>query len=105
MKKSAKRAAHHNGKVSVAFKCAQSAAQEVCVAGTFNDWSPAVSPMIRVENGFWVKQIMLPPGRYEYRFVVDGRWMNDPSAREQVPNSFGEFNSVLIVEPTEACPA
>lgn len=104
MKKTAKRTAHHDGKVSVPFKCAQPDAQQVCVAGTFNDWSPAASPMIRVEHGLWVKQIMLPPGRYEYRFVVDGRWENDPLARELVPNPFGGFNSVLIVGPAGVRP-
>jgi len=93
---------NHNGKVSVSFKCAQTGAQEVCVAGSFNDWSPGACPMVRLEDGQWAKQIMLAPGRYEYRFVVDGCWTSDPSARELATNPFGEFNSVLIVGPAEA---
>jgi hypothetical protein len=41
--------------------------------------------------------VWLPAGRYEYRFVVDGQWMSDPSAREYVQNTFGSTNCVLVV--------
>ena len=53
--------------------------------------------MMPVGEGRWVKELVLPPGVYEYRLVVDGRWMSDPQASETAPNSFGEFNSVLKV--------
>lgn len=72
-------------------------AQAVFIAGPFNDWNSNTSPMIALGNGRWVKELALPPGRYEYRFVVDGQWICDPAAAEQVPNSYGDFNSVLIV--------
>ena len=52
-------------------------AQEVGIAGSFNDWHPSVTPMIRLNNGKWAKELTLPPGRYEYRFVVDGEWVDD----------------------------
>ncbi len=72
-------------------------AQAVFIAGTFNEWRPDTSPMIRLGEGRWVKELVLSPGRYEYLFVVDGVWVCDPSAREQVPNPHGGHNSVLIV--------
>jgi hypothetical protein len=37
------------------------------------------------------------PGRYEYRLVADGEWLSDPEAHDYIPNSFGSFNSVLII--------
>jgi 1,4-alpha-glucan branching enzyme len=77
-------------------------AQEVCIAGSFNDWHPSVTPMIRLEDGRWAKELALPPGRYEYRFVVDGQWVDDPAATELVPNSFGTANAVLVVEDHKA---
>jgi hypothetical protein len=40
----------------------------------------------------------LPAGRYEYRFLVDGRWKPDSTARHQVTNFCGVLNSVLLVE-------
>jgi hypothetical protein len=70
----------------------------VCIAGTFNDWSPEATPMVPLGNGRWIKDLALPPGLYEYRVVVDGEWMDDPLARETIPNPFGGLNSVLNVE-------
>jgi 1,4-alpha-glucan branching enzyme len=72
-------------------------AGSVCIAGTFNDWRPAATPMICLSEGWWIKDLVLPPGRYEYRLVVDGKWICDPAAREQTPNSHGDFNSILTV--------
>ena len=72
-------------------------AQAVFIAGTFNDWHPSVTPMIAPGEGRWAKELSLPPGRYEYRFVVDGEWVGDPAATEQVSNPYGGLNSLLIV--------
>jgi 1,4-alpha-glucan branching enzyme len=72
-------------------------AAAVAIAGSFNDWHPNVTQMIRVSDGRWLKELTLPPGRYEYRLVVDGAWITDPAARETAPNPFGELNSVLKV--------
>ena len=72
-------------------------AAAVCVAGTFNDWRPEVTSMVRMGEGRWLKELILAPGVYEYRLVVDGEWMPDPRASETVPNPFGEMNSVLKV--------
>ena len=77
-------------------------AKTVCLAGTFNDWSPASTPMIALEEGRWVKELTLPPGRYEYLMVADGEWLIDPLAQETAPNPFGGVNSVLIV-PSGQC--
>ena len=78
-------------------------AQQVCIAGSFNDWHPSVTPMVRLDDGKWAKELALPPGRYEYRFVVDGEWVDDPAATELIPNPFGTPNAVLEVRsPTPA---
>ena len=72
-------------------------ASAVCIAGSFNDWHPSATPMIPADEGKWAKELALPPGRYEYRFVVDGQWVDDPAAKETVPNPFGGWNAVLVV--------
>ena len=72
-------------------------AQAVFIAGTFNDWHPTATPMIALGDGRWVKELALPPDRYEYRLVVDGEWISDPGAPEQAPNPHGSCNSVLAV--------
>lgn len=71
-------------------------ATNVSVVGTFNSWEPtALSD--EDQDGIWMASIPLPPGRYEYAFVIDGRWWGqDPLADEYV-RSFGEYSSVRYV--------
>ena len=69
----------------------------VCLAGSFNDWHPTDFPLSRSANGRWSKELMLPPGRYEYLFVVDGQWRQDPNAGEHSPNPYGGTNCVLNI--------
>ena len=76
-------------------------AQEVAIAGSFNNWHPSVTPMIRLRDGQWAKELSLAPGRYEYRFVVDGQWVDDPAATELIPNPFGTPNAVLVVTASQ----
>lgn len=77
-------------------------ARRVAIAGSFNDWRPEATPMISLGRGWWVKGLVLPPGRYEYRLVVDGHWLPDLNAPERVPAPDGGINSVLVVPvPTE----
>ena len=76
----------------------QPGASDVCVAGSFNEWQPHATPLVPLGDGKWAKELTLPDGRYEYKFVVDGAWLPDPNAKEYVPNPFGTANSVIIVE-------
>ena len=82
---------------SVHIELYQPNAVDVCVAGSFNDWQPQATPLVPLGNGRWAKELTLPEGRYEYRFVVDGAWVNDPNAKETAPNPFGSENSVLTI--------
>ena len=72
-------------------------AQQVILMGDFNQWNPKTHPMRRDENGVWRKTVMIFPGRYEYRFWVDGEWYNDPASLERCPNCFGSENNVIEV--------
>ena len=68
------------------------------VAGSFNGWDLQSTPLVKDNNGGWKTTVLLPPGRYEYRFVIDGaQWFSDPGAKESVPNQFGSTNSVVTV--------
>jgi len=72
-------------------------ADSVYLAGDFNAWNRRTHPMKRNKNDVWQKTLMLFPGRYEYRFLVDGQWMNDVKNPETCPNSFGTLNNVISV--------
>lgn len=85
------------GGTAVLLETYQPDAIDVCVAGSFNEWHPQATPMIPLGNGRWAKELTLPPGRYEYRFVVDGQWVSDPKAAASVPNPFGSTNGVIKV--------
>lgn len=71
-------------------------AENVSVVGSFNDWEP--TPLSDEDgDGIWTARVSVPPGRYEYAFVIDGRWWGqDPLADEYV-RSFGEYSSVRYV--------
>ena len=81
----------------VSLELVEPAAQQVYVAGSFNEWKPQATPMVALGNGRWKGDLKLGPGRYEYLFVVDGQWRPDPNARETVQNPFGGQNSVVMV--------
>jgi 1,4-alpha-glucan branching enzyme len=72
-------------------------AREVSLAGNFNAWRPAATPLKNDGAGKWLVRLHLRSGQYEYRLVVDGRWIEDPTASQRAPNPHGGFNSVLIV--------
>ena len=72
-------------------------AEAVFLMGDFNQWNEKVHPMKKEGDGTWKKIIMVQPGRYEYRFLVDGQWWNDPANEQVCSNSFGTINNVLEV--------
>ena len=89
----------------VELSCHAPEAKAVFVAGTFNDWKPDATPLhIHLPNGKWTVTLPLPPGRHEYKFVVDGQWCCEPGCDHEYrgcpkccANSFGTMNRVLEV--------
>ena len=70
-------------------------AAKVQIAGDFNNWQPEKTEMAKVgESGIWQAKLKLPPGKHQYRFVVDGQWQQDPYNEKSEINPFGGFNSV-----------
>ena len=72
-------------------------AQCVQLAGDFNGWNRNGNEM-ESSGGIWQKLVPLPPGRYHYRFVVDGGWMTDPLNAELEAMPSGLYDSVVVVE-------
>lgn len=84
--------------VTVRFVLVAPDAHQVTVAGTFNQWDAAATPLVRSgTSGVWTATLSLPAGEHQYAFVVDGaRWIPDPNA-PAVDDGFGRRNSVLAL--------
>jgi 1,4-alpha-glucan branching enzyme len=83
----------------VRFEASFPGAKAVFVAGDFNEWDASARRMKRVkkgEDGF-LAVLELEPGRYEFKYVVDGEWVCCPCA-ERVTTEDGFENSVVVVE-------
>lgn len=82
----------------VSFQVEVEPGSEVFVAGSFNNWDPTANPLKdNPGSGHCKATLALPPGRHEYKFVVNGEWRLDPNCSELVPNDQGSLNSVLHV--------
>ena len=73
-------------------------AASVKIGGNFNNWNPTDEFfMERDEYGTWTKNISLKPGTYQYRFIVDGEWVEDLNNLNYINNAYGGINSVLEI--------
>ncbi len=73
------------------------AARSVLLAGDFTQWQQKPVAMHKRSGGVWSTRIALSPGKHTYRFIVDGRWCDDPECRQRVPNPFGSEDMVRLV--------
>ena len=75
------------------------------VAGEFNRWSATATPL-RYDVGLGAHEafVRIPPGRYQYRLVVNGTWLADPYNQQQRLNEYGEPNSLLVVPSSPDLP-
>ena len=82
----------------VSFRFEAGTRSDVRLAGSFNNWRTDTHRLSRRNgNGTYTATLLLPTGRYEYKFVVDGEWQCDSSSADQVPNEHGTLNSVIEV--------
>jgi 1,4-alpha-glucan branching enzyme len=82
----------------VQFELSAPPGSRVFVAGSFNDWNPTQHRMVdNPGSGHCKVTVDLPPGRHEYKFVVDGVWHIDPNCPQWVLNGQGSLNSVISV--------
>lgn len=72
-------------------------AEAVFLAGDFNDWNGKKHCMKKGRIGVWEKTLMLSPGTYEYKYIVDGNWQEGVSISEKRMNSFGTYNNLIVI--------
>jgi chromosome partitioning protein len=72
-------------------------ATRVQLAGEFNGWIAEGSEM-EAAGQVWQKTLKLAPGRYRYRYVIDGEWQKDPQNAVVEPSPYGGQDSVLVLD-------
>ena len=87
------------GRRRICFEFNATPGSEVCVAGSFNGWDPSATPLKDKDAaGRYRRTMLLSPGHYEYKFVVNGTWCVDPRCDDWRANDLGALNSVLDVK-------
>ena len=65
----------------------------------FNNWNANANPLKKDSLGLWSVTIPLKPGKYQYKFVVDGDWKLDPANSDSQDDGAGNMNSIKTVNP------
>jgi len=85
---------------NVTFRLKTPKASQVFLVGDFNGWDKRANPMQKHSNGSWETTLVLPIGKYEFKFMVDGKWRESPEDKRTAPNSYGTFNNVVNIGET-----
>lgn len=98
--------------IAVVFEFKTDSASSVSVVGDFNSWSPEAAPLNRTfsrtsrpgltddRTEVWTGTLLLPPGRYSYAFVVDGKVVADPVGVNFVDPDYDAVVSTIFVGET-----
>ncbi len=73
-------------------------AKEVFITGDFNNWELSDKNKMELTEDGWIKKLTLPQGRHRYRFVMDGKWTEDPGNALKEVNPYGEMDSLIEVK-------
>ncbi len=73
-------------------------AESIEILGLNDNWENGIA-MKKKKDGSFTAEVSLPKSsRHEFKYRVNGSvWVNEPGADEQVPNVFGDTNSVISV--------
>lgn len=72
-------------------------AKKVILAGSFNKWDESLFEMKKTKEG-WKLTLKLRPDMYQYKFIVDGEWIEDPNNPDKTLNEFDGYNSIIDVK-------
>lgn len=84
---------------AVYFELCDLPGKEVLLTGSFDDWQERRRMNDKNNDGTYRCRMLLAPGVYQYKFLIDGEWRVDPQNPNFQPNEFGSLNSVLEVTP------
>lgn len=82
------------GRKKVEFSIEAKAGSDVSVAGSFTGWRPRSLKAKGTGSTQYSLVVFLPPGQYQYKFIIDGEWITDPGCPASTINEFGTLNSL-----------
>jgi 1,4-alpha-glucan branching enzyme len=81
----------------VTFSLDAEGAKHVAVVGNFNEWNPKSTPLKRLKNGTFKGALNLAiDNSYEFRYLVDGTYVNDEQADAFAWNDFAAAENGVI---------
>ena len=84
----------------VTFRLKTPKASQVFLVGDFNGWDKRANPMEKIRYGSWETTLILPIGKYQFKFMVDGKWRESLEGELTEPNKYGTLNNIVIVGET-----
>lgn len=72
-------------------------ANKVVLSGSFNRWDEHLYRMKKTDNG-WKLTLQLSPNKYEYKFIIDGNWIEDPKNNNKIKSEFNGYNSIIEIK-------
>lgn len=74
-------------------------ARSVAVVGEWSGWDAAQGEMAPAEDGMWQVTLPVPPGSWEFTFLVDEHQVLEPEGVEHLVDSgFGDRNGVIVIQ-------
>lgn len=81
----------------VTFSVPAKEADKVSVVGSFNEWNTEATSLKKLKNGTFKGTIDLPTeSSYEFRYVVDGNYINDEQADAYAWNDFAAAENGIL---------
>ena len=81
----------------VTFTVAAKEAKTVVVVGDFNNWDSDKNVLKKMKNGNFKGAMNLPKGSsYEFRYLVDGQYLNENEADRYQWNDFAGTENAVI---------
>jgi hypothetical protein len=74
---------------------------QIYLSGNFNEWEKSGAKYQMKDDdgdGVWSITLKLAPGTYQYKYIIDGKWTQDPYGPEEAPDGYGALNSQFQVK-------
>lgn len=70
---------------------------ELMLVGDFNEWEPTATPFKKIKKGFFKIVLNLDSNKtYQYRFLADGKYINDDDPQALIFNKYANTENCLL---------